>query len=60
MTTNLSPTLQLNNGDTMPALGLGVAQSSPEDTAEAVRTAIEAGYRLIDTAAAYGLSLIHI
>ncbi len=54
MTTNLSPTLQLNNGDTMPALGLGVAQSSPEDTAEAVRTAIEAGYRLIDTAAAYG------
>ena len=54
MTTNLSPTLQLNNGDTMPALGLGVYQSSPEDTAEAVRTAIEDGYRLIDTAAAYG------
>lgn len=54
MNTNLSPTLHLNNGDTMPALGLGVYQSSPEDTAEAVRTAIEAGYRLIDTAAAYG------
>ncbi len=43
MTTNLRPTLKLNNGDTMPALGLGVYQSSPEDTAEAVRTAIEAG-----------------
>jgi 2,5-diketo-D-gluconate reductase A len=46
--------ITLNNGVTMPALGLGVFQSSPEETSEAVRTAIEVGYRLIDTAATYG------
>jgi len=46
--------LTLNNGVTMPALGLGVFQSSPEDTTAAVATALEAGYRHIDTAAAYG------
>jgi diketogulonate reductase-like aldo/keto reductase len=43
----------LNNGVEMPALGLGVYQSSPEDTVGAVETALNAGYRLIDTAAAY-------
>jgi diketogulonate reductase-like aldo/keto reductase len=37
----------------MPALGLGVYQSSPEETVDAVRTALTEGYRLIDTAAAY-------
>lgn len=37
----------------MPALGLGVYQSSPAETTFAVRTAIETGYRLVDTAAAY-------
>ena len=37
----------------MPALGLGVFQSSPEDTLSAVKTALAGGYRLIDTAAAY-------
>lgn len=46
-------TLTLNNGIAMPALGLGVYQSSPSETIFAVRTAIESGYRLIDTAAAY-------
>jgi diketogulonate reductase-like aldo/keto reductase len=46
--------LELNNGVQMPALGLGVFQSSPEDTLAAVETAIADGYRLIDTAAAYG------
>ncbi len=46
--------LVLNNGVTMPALGLGVFQSPPEETAEAVETALRGGYRLIDTAAAYG------
>jgi diketogulonate reductase-like aldo/keto reductase len=45
--------LTLNNGVTMPALGLGVFQSSPEDTAAAVESALRTGYRLIDTAAAY-------
>ena len=48
------PTLSLNNGVTMPALGLGVFQSPPEETAAAVEAALKAGYRHIDTAAAYG------
>lgn len=47
-------TFTLNNGVTMPALGLGVYQSAPEETAAAVANALTAGYRLIDTAAAYG------
>jgi diketogulonate reductase-like aldo/keto reductase len=38
----------------MPALGLGVYQSSPAETVTAVETALAEGYRLIDTAAAYG------
>jgi diketogulonate reductase-like aldo/keto reductase len=46
--------LILNNDVTMPALGLGVFQSPPEETAMAVETALNLGYRLIDTAAAYG------
>jgi 2,5-diketo-D-gluconate reductase A len=45
--------LTLNNGVRMPALGLGVFQAAPQDTAAAVRTAISDGYRLIDTAASY-------
>lgn len=47
-------TLTLNNGVTMPALGFGVFQSAPEETRDAVTAALEAGYRHIDTAAAYG------
>jgi diketogulonate reductase-like aldo/keto reductase len=54
MTAATTPALTLNNGVTMPALGLGVFQSSPEDTTTAVEAALRAGYRLIDTAAAYG------
>ncbi|MEV6347620.1 aldo/keto reductase [Actinoplanes sp. NPDC051851] len=46
--------LVLNNGVAMPALGLGVFQSPPEETAAAVETALRAGYRHVDTAAAYG------
>ena len=45
--------LTLNNGVTMPALGLGVFQSAPEETAAAVAEALRIGYRHIDTAAAY-------
>lgn len=45
--------LTLNNGVTMPALGLGVFQSPPEETATAVETALRLGYRHIDTAAMY-------
>lgn len=51
---NRTPTLMLNNGIEMPALGFGVFQTPPEVTTEAVRVALETGYRLIDTAAAYG------
>jgi diketogulonate reductase-like aldo/keto reductase len=46
--------LTLNNGVTMPALGFGVFQTPPDVTVDAVTTALETGYRLIDTAAAYG------
>jgi len=49
-----TPALTLNNDVTMPALGLGVFQSPPEETTAAVETALRDGYRLIDTAAAYG------
>src|SRR6478752_8576982 len=44
----------LNNGVEMPALGFGVFQTPPDETRTAVRTALDAGYRHIDTAAAYG------
>lgn len=46
--------LILNNGVEMPALGYGVFQTPPEDTAAAVREALRVGYRHIDTAASYG------
>ncbi|CAG7615586.1 aldo/keto reductase [Actinacidiphila bryophytorum] len=52
--TGKSPTITLNNGVPMPALGLGVYQSSPQETAGAVEAALREGYRLIDTAAVYG------
>jgi diketogulonate reductase-like aldo/keto reductase len=44
----------LNNGVTLPALGLGVFQTPPDETRDAVTAALQAGYRHIDTAAAYG------
>ena len=47
-------TYTLNNQVTIPALGLGVFQSPPEETSAAVAAALDAGYRHIDTAAAYG------
>lgn len=47
-------TITLNNGVVMPALGLGVFQTPPDETRDAVRAALDCGYRLIDTAAAYG------
>lgn len=46
--------LTLNNGISLPAIGLGVFQSDPEETAAAVEAALRTGYRHIDTAAAYG------
>jgi len=47
-------TLTLNNGVEMPALGLGVFQTPADETRAAVESALAAGYRHIDTAAAYG------
>ena len=44
----------LNNGVKIPALGFGVFQTAPADTIAAVTAAMDDGYRLIDTAAAYG------
>lgn len=49
-----TPTVTLNNGVVLPALGFGVFQSPPVETAAAVETALKVGYRHIDTAAAYG------
>jgi diketogulonate reductase-like aldo/keto reductase len=48
-----TPALKLNNGVEIPALGLGVFQSPPDETSAAVETALRVGYRHIDTAAAY-------
>jgi 2,5-diketo-D-gluconate reductase A len=48
------PNVELNDGRTIPQLGFGVFQIEPADTAEAVATALEVGYRHIDTAQMYG------
>ena len=48
------PTITLNNGIEMPRIGYGVFRmKDPEECEEAVVQAIQSGYRLIDTAAAY-------
>jgi 2,5-diketo-D-gluconate reductase A len=48
------PHIQLNDGNLMPQLGLGVWQIPDEQTVQVVRTALEMGYRAIDTASIYG------
>jgi 2,5-diketo-D-gluconate reductase A len=48
------PDIQLNNGQSIPQLGFGVFLVKPEDTVEAVSTALQTGYRHIDTAEMYG------
>jgi 2,5-diketo-D-gluconate reductase A len=48
------PSLSLNDENTIPVLGLGVAELSDDETERAVSAALEVGCRLIDTAAAYG------
>jgi 2,5-diketo-D-gluconate reductase A len=48
------PTIELNDGHTIPQLGFGVFLIPPKDTAEAVAAALSAGYRHIDTAEMYG------
>ncbi|MFF8267947.1 aldo/keto reductase [Streptomyces sp. NPDC016562] len=51
---NQVPTIKLNNGTLMPQLGYGVWQIPDAEAERAVGTALEAGYRSIDTAAIYG------
>ena len=48
------PNITLNSGVELPAIGLGVFQTPPDETRDAVAAALDAGYRHIDTAAAYG------
>jgi 2,5-diketo-D-gluconate reductase A len=48
------PSIELNNGHSIPQLGFGVFQIPPEETAGAVREALDVGYRHIDTAEMYG------
>ena len=47
-------TIKLNNGVEMPLLGYGVFRVPPQDAERCVSDALEVGYRLIDTAQAYG------
>lgn len=47
-------TVTLNNGVTMPIIGFGVFQIPEDETQSAVEAALAAGYRHLDTAAAYG------
>ena len=48
------PSIELNDGHTIPQLGFGVFQIDPSETVEAVTTALETGYRHVDTAEMYG------
>ncbi|GHB61764.1 oxidoreductase [Streptomyces cirratus] len=51
---NQVPGIKLNNGTLMPQLGYGVWQVPDDEAERAVGTALEAGYRSVDTAAIYG------
>lgn len=53
-TTTEVPRIPLGDGRTIPQIGFGVYKIPPESTAETVATAIELGYRHIDTATLYG------
>jgi 2,5-diketo-D-gluconate reductase A len=48
------PSITLNDGNPIPVIGLGVWQTPPGETERAVTAALDAGYRHVDTAAAYG------
>ena len=54
MELTIETNLRLNDGNLIPQLGLGVWQIGPAKTSDAVLAALEANYRHIDTAAAYG------
>src|SRR5450755_1309053 len=51
--TSIVPAVTLNDGHSIPQLGFGVFQIDPEETAEAVGSALDVGYRHIDTAEMY-------
>jgi 2,5-diketo-D-gluconate reductase A len=53
MPTQLAPTVQLIHGSAIPVLGFGTSPLQGAEAATAVRTALETGYRLIDTAENY-------
>lgn len=48
------PSIGLNDQNAMPVLGIGVGELSEADAEQAVASALEVGYRLVDTASAYG------
>ncbi|MDG3577558.1 aldo/keto reductase [Rhizobium sp. YJ-22] len=50
----MTPTIKFHDGQSIPQFGLGVWQTPNEIAAPTVKTAIEAGYRHVDTAAIYG------
>jgi 2,5-diketo-D-gluconate reductase A len=54
MTSSSSPSVPLNDGHSIPALGFGVFKVAASETEQAVSAALQAGYRHIDTAAVYG------
>jgi len=54
MSDDTNPAVEIADGVTMPLLGLGTWQANDREAHDAVRTALEVGYRLIDTATAYG------
>ncbi|MGE5564707.1 MAG: aldo/keto reductase [Parcubacteria group bacterium] len=51
---SIQPSVTLNDGRSIPQFGLGVWQTPQDVAADVVRTALEAGYRHVDTAAIYG------
>jgi 2,5-diketo-D-gluconate reductase A len=53
MTSKTGPTLALNDGAAMPQFGLGVYQTPADETERVVRTAVDDGYRSVDTASMY-------
>lgn len=54
MTNLQQPTVQLNNGIRMPQIGFGVWKVGDDEVEKAIESALEVGYRSIDTAAVYG------
>ncbi len=49
-----TPTYELNDGNTLPAIGFGTYPLRGDEGVAAIRSAIEVGYRLVDTAVNYG------